>query len=411
MLRCCFQAPVASFSPELDVCAAQRSRIMKASLPVVRSFIAALLLACLLPHASGAATKEIVIGSVVPLSGPFASLGKPLAEGASACFDMVNANGGINGYQIRFEIQDDQFDPKQTVAKTQELIASQAPIAMLNTAGKLQNMALIESGVLQRANIALIGPRDGSSSVREMKSANHYFLIAGVAAEADTMVNVSAAIGRKNIVAVYTDDASGREALKQIELAASAHGSTVIQRYPVAPGSKSIPEIAKKVAADSAVQLVLVYGVTPVVAEFYKEVHRLRPGLAVTAFSETSHAAIVDLLGAEASRGLMLAQVTYPTSSALGVMKEFRAAMDMQQIPEIRINNLHLEGFLAARVVVEALKKMRGAPTREALIKVLDQFNRNTNIGGLAYDFSNGKRDGSAFVQIGIIGPQGKLMN
>ena len=84
--------------------------------------------------------------------------------------------------------------------------------------------------------------------------------------------------------------------------------------------------------------------------------------------------------------------------------------MDLEQIPEVRINNLHLEGFLAARVIVEALKKISGTPTRESMIAALDQINK-TNIGGLNYDFSNGKREGSAFVQIGIIGPQGKLMN
>ena len=91
-----------------------------------------------------AAGKEIVVGSVVPLSGPLATLGKPLAEGASACFDMVNANGGVNGYQIRFETRDDLFDPKATVAKTQEIISAYNPIAMLNSAGSLQNIALIQ---------------------------------------------------------------------------------------------------------------------------------------------------------------------------------------------------------------------------------------------------------------------------
>ena len=117
-----------------------------------------------------AAAKEIVIGSVVPLSGPLATLGKPLAEGASACFDMVNSNGGINGYQIRFETRDDLFDPKATVTKTQEIIAAHNSIAMINSPGSLQNISLVQSGVLQRANIALVGPRDGSAALREMKS-------------------------------------------------------------------------------------------------------------------------------------------------------------------------------------------------------------------------------------------------
>ncbi|CAN5400516.1 ABC transporter substrate-binding protein [soil metagenome] len=357
-----------------------------------------------------AAAKDIVVGVVVPLTGPFSTLGSPLLEGASACISLFNARGGVNGMQLRLEKADDQFDPKLTVSKTKELITTYSPVAMLNTAGSLQNIALLESGVLQKANLALVGPRDGSAALRARKSPNLYFLIASVAAEADKMVHVSATIGRKKIVVVYTDDADGRDALKEIERAAKVDGSTVTASYPVPLNSKAIPEIAGKIAADNSVQLVLVHGVTPVVAQLYKEIRKLRSAMPVNAFSVTSHAAIVDLLGATDSRGLMLTQVTPPTSSALEVMKEFRDAMDADQIPEVRINNLHLEGFLAARVVIEALKRVRGTPSPESVIAALDQINK-ANIGGLTYDFSNGKREGSAFVQIGIIGPQGKLMN
>jgi branched-chain amino acid transport system substrate-binding protein len=376
---------------------------------IARTMLVASTLFCLSMSAS-AAPKEIFIGSVVPLSGHLAAIGKPLSEGASACFDMINANGGLNGYQIRFEQKDDQSDPKLTVAKTNELLAAYPLVAMINTTGSLSNIALIESGVLKRNNIALVGPRDGSSGVREMKSSNHYFLIAGTAAEADKIIKVSATIGRKRLVAVYSDDGSGREALRQIERAATENGSTLVAHYPVPEGGKDIPAIAKKIADDSSIHQVLVYGVTPVVAQLYKEVKTLRPALPVTSFSTTSHAAIVDLLGPETSRGLMLTQVTYPPSSALQVMKDFRAAMDMLQIPEIRQNSLHLEGFLAARVVVEAIKKAQGTPSREGVIAALDQISK-TNIGGLAFDFTNGRREGSSFVQVGIIGAQGKLVN
>jgi len=376
---------------------------------ITRSMLIASTLLSLSIPATGA-PKEIFIGSVVPMSGSLAAIGKPLSEGASACFDMINSNGGLNGYQIRFEQKDDQSDPKLTVAKTQELLAAYPLVAMINTAGSLPNAALIESGVLKRANIALVGPRDGSSSVREMKGPNHYFLIAGVGAEADKIIKVSATIGRKRLIAVYSDDGSGREAFKQIERAAAENGATLVANYPVLAGGKTIPEIAKKIAEDNSIHQVLVYAVTPVVAQLYKEIKTLRPALPVTSFSTTSHAAIVDLLGPEASRGLMLTQVTYPPSSALQVMKDFRTAMDMLQIPEIRQNSLHLEGFLAARVVVEALKKAQGAPSREGVIAALNQINK-THIGDLGFDFTNGKREGSSFVQIGIIGAQGKLVN
>lgn len=361
------------------------------------------------------AGKDVIIGVVVPLSGPLSTLGSPLLEGASACINLVNSKSeknanGLNGMSLRFEKADDKFDPKLTVSETKKLIATYSPVAMINTAGSLQNIALVESGVLQKANMALVGPRDGSAALRALKSPNLYFLIASVAAEADKMVHVSATIGRKNIAVVYTDDADGRDALKEVERAVKVDGSTVVGRYPVPLDSSGIPEIAGKIAADNKIQLVLVYGVTPVVAQLYKAVRKLKSGMPVNAFSTTAVSAIVDTLGPEDSRGLMMTQVTPPTASALEVMKEFRDAMDLEMIPAMKITNLHLEGFLAARVVVEALRRIRGTPTSESVLAALDQIHK-ANIGGLNYDFSNGKREGSAFVQIGIIGPQGKLMN
>jgi ABC-type branched-subunit amino acid transport system substrate-binding protein len=387
---------------------------MKAIFKSIRILLLVSSLAGFSLHAHGAG-KEVVIGVVVPLSGPLSTLGTPLLEGAAACIDLVNSRAeknanGLNGLTLRLEKADDQFDPKLTVSETRRLIATYSPVALLNTAGSLQNIALVESGVLQKPNIALVGPRDGSAALRALKNPNLYFLIASVAAEADKMVHVSGTIGRKKLAVVYSDDADGRDALKEIQRAAKADGSTVVATYSVPANSKIIPEIAGKIAADNSIQLVLVHGVTPVVAQVYKEVRKLRSAMPVNAFSATSHAAIVDLLGPVDSRGLMLTQVTPPTSSALDVMKEFRDAMDLEQIPETRINNLHLEGFLAARVVIEALKRIRGTPSSESVIATLDQINK-TNIGGISYDFSNGKREGSAFVQIGIIGPQGKLMN
>jgi ABC-type branched-subunit amino acid transport system substrate-binding protein len=360
-------------------------------------------------NAASKGAREIVFGAVLPLTGPFSTLGRPLAEGASAYFDMLNANGGFNGHQIRFELMDDTFDPKLTVAKTEELIAKYSPVALLNIAGSAQNAALIQSGVLKRARIAVIGARDGSAAVRELKSPNHFFLIAGISAEADKIVNVSTTIGRKRLGVIYTDDASGLEALHQMERAAKSHGATVVQQIAI-PDGGPIDDAARRLAADKSLQQVVIFGVTPVVANFYKTMKSLGAMVPVTTFSTASHAGIVDLLGPEMSRGLMVSQVTYPLSNTIPVMKEFRAAMDMEQIPELRISSLHLEGYLAARVAVEALKRIPDKPTSEGMMSALEALGK-TNIGGVSYDFSNGRREGSSFVQIGIISSQGKLVN
>src|SRR5688572_9940281 len=58
----------------------------------------------------GITDKEIKLGGSYPFSGP-ASAYRLIADGAKAHFDFVNANGGVQGRQIKFETLDDAYEP------------------------------------------------------------------------------------------------------------------------------------------------------------------------------------------------------------------------------------------------------------------------------------------------------------
>jgi branched-chain amino acid transport system substrate-binding protein len=60
-----------------------------------------LLSATLASAQSGVTDSEIVLGQSAALSGPAASLGIEMRDGALAYFDAVNARGGVNGRKIR----------------------------------------------------------------------------------------------------------------------------------------------------------------------------------------------------------------------------------------------------------------------------------------------------------------------
>jgi ABC-type branched-subunit amino acid transport system substrate-binding protein len=57
--------------------------------------------------------KTITLGILSPYSGPVADpIGKPLARGVEVFFDSVNANGGIDGYKVKFLQEDTQYNPQ-----------------------------------------------------------------------------------------------------------------------------------------------------------------------------------------------------------------------------------------------------------------------------------------------------------
>jgi branched-chain amino acid transport system substrate-binding protein len=60
-------------------------------------------------------TGPIVVAGSFPMSGPFAPLAA-LSKGAGAYFDKVNAEGGVNGRQIKYVPYDDGYDPSRAAA-------------------------------------------------------------------------------------------------------------------------------------------------------------------------------------------------------------------------------------------------------------------------------------------------------
>ena len=81
---------------------------------------------------TGVTSAEILIGSTSALSGHASFLGTQYTHGALAWFQDVNAKGGIHGRKIRLLSLDDQYDPPQTVANTEELIDEHQVFMLFN---------------------------------------------------------------------------------------------------------------------------------------------------------------------------------------------------------------------------------------------------------------------------------------
>ena len=65
---------------------------------------------------STAASGEVFkIGGIGPVTGAAAVYGLAVKNGAQIAVDEINADGGINGYQIEFNFQDDEHDAEKSV--------------------------------------------------------------------------------------------------------------------------------------------------------------------------------------------------------------------------------------------------------------------------------------------------------
>jgi branched-chain amino acid transport system substrate-binding protein len=94
-------------------------------------------------YGAGVTDKEIKIGTTTPFSGS-ASAYSAGAVSATAYFQMINDQGGVNGRKINYIALDDAYSPPKTVEQVRKLIESEEVLFMINNVGTATNMAVVK---------------------------------------------------------------------------------------------------------------------------------------------------------------------------------------------------------------------------------------------------------------------------
>src|SRR6201997_1013256 len=90
---------------------------------------------------TGATDTEIKIGNIMPYSGPATAYGG-IGKTEQAYFDKINAEGGINGRQIKFITYDDDYSPPKAGGEAGKLVESDEVLVVFNPLGTPSNSAI-----------------------------------------------------------------------------------------------------------------------------------------------------------------------------------------------------------------------------------------------------------------------------
>ena len=90
---------------------------------------------------TGATDTEIKIGNIMPYSGPASAYGV-IGKTEQAYFNMINAEGGINGRKIKFISYDDAYSPPKAVEQARKLVESDEVLVVFNPLGTPSNTAI-----------------------------------------------------------------------------------------------------------------------------------------------------------------------------------------------------------------------------------------------------------------------------
>jgi ABC-type branched-subunit amino acid transport system substrate-binding protein len=141
--------------------------------------------------------------------------------------------------------------------------------------------------------------------------------------------------------------------------------------------------------------------------EFVKQMRAAGKAPIFIALSPVGTNGLIKELG-PLSRGVVVSQtVPYPWTSSTPVVKEYLESL--KAYPKAQVGFSTMESFLAAKVLVEGLRRTGRDLTREKLIRTMESM-ASYNAGGYEVNFSPTNRNGSTYVDLTVIGPGGRVI-
>jgi branched-chain amino acid transport system substrate-binding protein len=113
----------------------------------------------------GVSDSEIILGSHTDLSGPVAIWGVGSINGARMRFEEANEDGGVNGRQIKFVVEDTQYQIPRAIQAANKLINRDKVFAMVLALGTPTNNAVLTQQL--KAGIPNMFPVTGARSMVE----------------------------------------------------------------------------------------------------------------------------------------------------------------------------------------------------------------------------------------------------
>lgn len=371
-----------------------------------RKLLSALLLSGAAISASaedGVTDMTILIGQTVGVTGTVAGPVKEMNEGAMTYIDQTNKQGGVHGRQIVMKVLDDKFDPALTLANAETLIRKDRVFALFQGRGTPHTQAILP--LLEQHNVPLLAPSTGAAIFHTPVNRLLFNIRAKYQDEVAKAIEHFTTIGIHRISLLHVDDAFGKDGLEGFQKAMDARKLKPVSITAYARVNPDYKAAAAEVIKADPTALVIVSSAKNT-AEVIKAIRAQGSQMQIMTMSNNSSQAFVNDLG-PASSGIIVTQITpapHLLSTPLG--QEFARAL---KDTKATVSYAAMEGFVNAKVLVEALRRAGPKLTRAGFLKALESMQR-VDFGGLMVTFGPNDHTGSEFVELTMIGKNGRFV-
>ena len=332
------------------------------------------------------------IGQTAALTGPLAFPFVEMNKGIAAAFKEVNDKGGIEGRVVEFNSLDDGGSPEKAAANTLQLVQKNQVFSMFACGGTTSVMGALK--VLEQAKVPLIAPATGSDALRPFNPLV-FHTRASYAQELSKIVRQLGSTGFTKCAVAYFDNPFGKATLAAFEAAAREHKNTDWKAFLIAETPEGVAKgIDEIVQWQPTAVISLAIGASGI--PFYKGL-RLRWKAPAFSISFLGSRPLLAALG-EAATGITVAQVVpNPSNPSIPVVRAYQEAI--KKLGGVEVGYSSLEGYVNARILLEALRRAGRNGTREKLVEAMHSM-RPYDMGVFEVRYGPNDHSGTDFVEL-----------
>lgn len=392
-----------TLAPPADAAPVMRGSQQFQSMRFIRFVGRAMLAATVLSASSLAWSEGIVLGQIGPFTVLPVNDAVEVNQGIKAYMAQANKTG-IKGQKITLFEADDRYSGDGFVEQF-PLALEKKPIAFVSPIGSAAIKRMLDDKLLDTAPVVIVNAVPGAESLRAPGHPKLFHIRAGDKQQIEKIITHTRTLGITRVAVLYQDLPIGTSGWAMAQEAAAAAGLSL--KGEISPTELAALDAAAERVAKLDAQTVLVLGAPRFMADGIAALRKAGVSQSIFVLSYVPPGLIVKLVGVKGARGVGIAQTfPNPNGKTLPLHREFHAAMK-EAFPQVtEYTPFQLEGYLSARTVGEALKRSKEL-TAASLQSTLSTMGM-VDFGGFRVDFSKGNV-GSRFVDIGVIGADGRL--
>jgi len=337
--------------------------------------------------ARGVTASEIRFGMVGPFSGPTKELGRQMKLGIDAAFNRVNDAGGVEGRMLKLISADDGYEPSRTADAMKQLYDKEQVFGFIGNVGT-PTAAVAVPFALERRTL-FFGAFTGANILRNDPPDRYVFNYrASYAEETAAVVHYLIKLRRlqpKQIAVFAQQDSYGDAGFAGVAKAFRALGlnDAAILRLNYKRNTVDVDDAVNQLKAQKLqVRAVVMVASYRAAAKFIEKTKDQFPGMIysnVSFVGSTSLAEELMLLGPRYASGIIVTQVVPAVGGYSSAVLEYKNAL-AKYFPGESPDYVSLEGYVAANVLIQALKRTGPQLDTEKLIDVLENT-RNLDLG------------------------------